>query len=172
MKRASFADKPCSIARSLDVLGDWWNPLILRECLYGVTRFDEIQRWLGIGRNILTTRLSQLIDAGLLEKVPYSDTPRRYEYRLTDRGYDAALVLVAMMQYGERWHFPRGEVPIQLYDRRTHEPVKAMLVDATSGEPINVRELYAGPGPAFPPADSVRRDRFREYFQHHDQAAD
>jgi DNA-binding HxlR family transcriptional regulator len=101
MERKTFGDAPCSIARSLDVLGDWWSPLIIRECLYGVHRFDGFQQWLGIGRNILTSRLKLLIDQGLIEKRRYQDKPKRYEYHLTEKGYDAALALIALMPFGE-----------------------------------------------------------------------
>ena len=82
MQRRSFSDVPCSIARSLDVFGDWWNPLIVRECLYGVRKFDELQSWLGIGRNILARRLETLVGAGVLEKRAYESRPPRFEYHL------------------------------------------------------------------------------------------
>ena len=165
MERKSFEKAPCSIARSLDVLGDWWTPLILRECLYGVHRFDEIQRWLGIGRNILTRRLSKLVDQGILERRRYQDRPPRHEYHLTDKGYAAARVLLAMMPFGEDWLFGDEGEPIRLYDRQTGRRVRPALVDAETGEPIDIRTLYAGPGPSFPDHDGVRRARFSEYFE-------
>ena len=165
MKRKSFHNAPCSIARSLDVLGDWWTPLILRECLYGVHRFDQIQRWLGIGRNILTRRLARLVDQGVLERRRYEERPPRYEYHLTDKGYDAATLLLAMMPFGESWFFGEEGEPIRLYDRRTHRRVRPRIVDAETGEVIDPRVLYAGPGPSFPVSAEVRRDRFREYYR-------
>jgi DNA-binding HxlR family transcriptional regulator len=165
MERKSFEKSPCSIARSLDVLGDWWTPLILRECLYGVHRFDEIQRWLGIGRNILTRRLSKLVEQGVLERRPYQERPPRYEYHLTDKGYDAAKLLVAMMPFGESWFFDEHREPILLYDRRTDRRVRPVLVDAETGEPIDPRTLYAGPGKAFPRSEKTRRERFAEYYE-------
>jgi DNA-binding HxlR family transcriptional regulator len=165
MERTSFATAPCSIARSLDVLGDWWNPLILRECLYGVRRFDELQRWLGVGRNILTGRLALLVKHGLLEKRCYTERPPRFEYHLTDKGHDAARLLVAMMAFGEAWYFDRGQEPIRLFDRTTGRRVRAALVDAGTGAPLDPRALYAGPGPSFPPNEAVRRERFAEYYR-------
>lgn len=164
MDRKSFEDVPCSIARSLDIVGDWWVPLIIRECLYGVHRFDELQDMLEIGRNILSRRLKKLVDQGVLEKRLYQERPARYEYHLTEMGYDAAKVLVAMMPFGERWTFD-GREPIRLYDRRTERRVKPVLVDEETGEPIDPRQLYAGPGPGFPQSNEVRRWRFREYFE-------
>lgn len=165
MKRASFGDKPCSIARALDVIGDWWTPLILRECLYGVHRFDDLQRWLGIGRNILTRRLSLLVDQGLLEKRRYQERPARYEYHLTGKGYDAVTVLVSMMSFGEKWYFDTGQTPIELFDRRTGARVRPALIDQNTGEPLDPRQLYCGPGPAFPAEPQVRKERFTEFYQ-------
>jgi DNA-binding HxlR family transcriptional regulator len=165
MERKSFSDAPCSIARSLDVLGDWWNPLIIRECLYGVRRFDDLHRWLGIGRNILTRRLEGLLEAGVLEKRAYSTKPLRYEYVLTPKGYDAATVLVAMMTFGEHWAFEPGREPIQLFHRKTGRRVRAVVVDEASGKPIDPRDLYAGPGPSFPAGKGLRRERFSEYYE-------
>ena len=165
MERKQFDKAPCSIARSLDVVGDWWTPLIVRECLYGMRRFDQMQRWLGIGRNILTRRLSALVEAGVLEKRRYQERPPRYEYHLTDMGYDAAKVLVAMMPFGEAWFFEPDRAPIRLYDRATGREVRPELVDAHTGRPIDPRELFPGPGPTFPPDESVRRARFGEFFE-------
>ena len=164
MERKRFEQAPCSIARSLDVLGDWWSPLILRECLYGVHRFDEIQRWLGIGRNILTRRLSQLVEQGVLERRQYQERPPRYEYHLTEMGYDAARLLLAMMPFGESWFFDDEKEPILLYDRATDRQVRPVLVDSQTGEPIDPRQLYPGPGPSFPADEGVRQERFREYY--------
>ena len=165
MERKQFHGVPCSIARSLDVIGDWWTPLILRECLYGVHRFDQIQRWLGIGRNILARRLSRLVDQGVLERRRYQERPPRFEYHLTEKGYDAAKLLLAMMPFGEAWLFGEDEgKPILLYDRRTDRPVCPTLVDAETGAPIDPRDLYPGPGPAFPRSDEIRRQRFVEYY--------
>lgn len=149
----------------MDILGDWWAPLIVRECLYGTSRFDEFQRWLGIGRNMLTRRLSKLVDQGILIRTPYSDHPQRFEYRLTEKGFDAAGVLLAFMPFGERWLFGEQPSPITVYSRKTERPVAPMLVDRNTGEEIDPRELYAGPGQSFPVDDGVRRDRFREFYR-------
>jgi DNA-binding HxlR family transcriptional regulator len=165
VERTSFGTAPCSIARSLDVLGDWWTPLIIRECLYGVHRFGELQRWLGIGRNILTRRLGLLVDQGLIERRKYRDRPARFEYHLTEKGYDAASLLVAMMAFGEAWYFEPGKEPIWLFSRETDQRVRPLLVDAGTGEPIDVRRLYAGPGPSFPKAERMRQERFPDFYE-------
>lgn len=165
MERKRFETAPCSIARSLDVIGDWWTPLILRECLYGVHRFDEMQRWLGIGRNILTRRLKKLVEQGVLERHRYQDRPARYEYHLTDKGYDAAKLLLAMMPFGETWLFGEAGEPIRLYHRKTGRRVRPLIVDAETGQPLDPRQIYAGPGRSFPDSEEVRRDRFAEHYE-------
>lgn len=164
MERKRFQGAPCSIARSLDVVGDWWGPLIIRECLYGTHRFDQIQRWLGIGRNMLTRRLELLVEQGVLERRQYQDRPPRFEYHLTDKGYDAAKLLLAMMPFGETWLFADEGDPIHLYDRSSHRRVRPSLVDEETGEPIDPRELYAGPGPSFPADEEIRRQRFPDFY--------
>ena len=165
MERKTFSSSPCSIARSLDVLGDWWNPLIIRECLYGVHRFDGYQKNLGIGRNILTRRLKQLVEEELLERRLYQENPQRYEYHLTEKGYDAARVLLGYMSFGEKWYFDSGKDPIRLYDRQSGNQVVPVLIDAVTKKPIEPQDLYAGPGPGFPESDAVRRERFAEFFE-------
>lgn len=170
MERKRFGDAPCSIARSCDILGDHWTPLIIRECLYGPQRFDDLQAALDVGRNMLSRRLSELVEQGVLTKRVYSERPERFAYELTDKGYDAAKVLIAMMSFGDRWLFERGRDPIRLYDRRTGARVIPRLVDAQTGEEIDPRDLYAGPGPAFPKSPEIRRARFKEYFARRDRS--
>ena len=99
MKRTEFASWPCSIARSVDLMGDWWTPLVLREAFLGVRRFDDMQRSLGIGRNVLTQRLKRLVDEGMLKRIRYQEKPDRYEYVLTDKGRDFYPVLAAMIAW-------------------------------------------------------------------------
>src|SRR5579885_326821 len=106
MRRKSFASMECPVARTLDVVGEWWSLLILRDALRGRRRFEEFQESLGIARNILSRRLKQLVAAGLLEKRCYSERPRRYEYRLTDKSRDLFPVLTTLMVWGNRWACP------------------------------------------------------------------
>ncbi len=85
MRRASFADMNCSIAQTLEIVGEWWTLLIVRDAMFGVTRFDEFSSRLGIARNVLAQRLDTLVEHGVLKKVPYQDNPVRHDYRLTDK---------------------------------------------------------------------------------------
>ena len=96
MKRTSVKDMNCSVAQCLEVIGDWWTMLIIRDVFLGVRRFDEIQERLGISRNVLTQRLDFLVEQDILERRPYQDNPPRHDYRLTPRGLDLWPVLTAM----------------------------------------------------------------------------
>ena len=98
----------CSVAQCLEVVGEWWSMLIVRDVFMGVTRFDAFQERLGISRNILNQRLTHLVEMGVLKKVLYSEHPPRYEYRLTDKGRDLWPVLTAMRQWGDKYAAPDG----------------------------------------------------------------
>jgi DNA-binding HxlR family transcriptional regulator len=103
MHRTSFAAMHCSIARTLEVAGEWWTPLILRDIALGITRFDDLQRDLGISRKVLTQRLDTLVAGGVLERQPYQQHPPRHQYLLTAKGRDLVPVLFALMAWGDRW---------------------------------------------------------------------
>lgn len=150
MRRTRFDDWPCSVARVADLLGDWWTPLVLRQAFYGMRRFDDFARSLGIGRNVLTQRLSRLVDEGLLAKVRYEERPPRYEYRLTPKGREFFSVIAAMMRWGDDWLAGPEGPPIRLVDRRTGRIVRPVVVDEATGEPIDPRNLRACKGPGFP----------------------
>jgi DNA-binding HxlR family transcriptional regulator len=103
VKRTPFHEWPCSVARTVDLLGDWWTPLVIREAFLGATRFEEFQKALSIGRNVLTQRLGRLVAEGLLERRKYQDRPERYEYVLTEKGSDFFDVMLALLRWGDRW---------------------------------------------------------------------
>ena len=100
MQRTSFEDLTCSVAQCLDVVGEWWSLLIVRDAFLGVTRFDDFQARLGISRNILTQRLNRLVEAEVLKRVPYQDHPPRAEYVLTDKGRTLGPILKALQEWG------------------------------------------------------------------------
>ena len=103
-----YESQTCSIAGALDVVGERWSLLIVRNVLLGLRRFDEIQENLGIARNVLQTRLTRLLDQGVLEKRLYQERPARYEYRLTEKGLGLWPTVVALMQWGDRYAAPSG----------------------------------------------------------------
>lgn len=101
----------CSLARCLELIGERWSLLVIRDVFLGNRRFDEIQASLGLARNVLAARLARLVEEGILEKRPYSERPLRHEYRLTERGLDLWPVMVALMSYGDKHLLPEGEEP-------------------------------------------------------------
>ena len=144
MRRTRFDHWDCSVARTVDVLGDWWTPMVLRSAFLGVRRFDDFIESLGTPRNVLAERLSRLCDEGILVKVPYQDRPTRHEYRLTEKGLALYPVMVAMLHWGNEWleWGPDGP-PVDLIDRETGAAIHPLLVDATSGVPLHPRETLA-----------------------------
>ena len=150
MKRTPFAKWPCSIARTVDLLGDWWTPLVLREAFYGTKRFDDFQRVLGIGRNVLTQRLNRLVSEQILERVPYHDRPVRYEYVLTDKGRELFPVLAAMITWGDRWLAPDAGPPVVLRHETCGHDTHAEVVCASCREPLDVADIEVRLGPGFP----------------------
>ena len=147
MQRKSFGKMACPIARSLERVGEWWSILIIRDALHGFTRFDEFQKSLNIAPNMLTRRLSALVDAGLLERRRYSERPPRYEYILTERGRDFRSVIVAMFAWGNKHFAPEG-ASVLLIDRKTRAKADPVLVDRKSGRPLNERDFVFAAGPA------------------------
>jgi DNA-binding HxlR family transcriptional regulator len=103
MRRTRFDEMDCSIAQALDIVGEWWTLLVLRDAFQGVRRFEDFQRNLGIARNVLTDRLRTLVHEGILERRQYQEHPERYEYRLTEKGLDLYPVIVGLMQWGDKW---------------------------------------------------------------------
>lgn len=142
VERKSFADMDCSVAQCLEVVGEWWSMLIVRDVFLGVSRFDEFQRRLGISRNILQQRLARLVDAGVLTRVPYSEHPPRHDYRLTDKGRDLWPVLTAMRQWGDKYAAPMGP-PMKVTHKACGSASEAVLVCGTCRERIGPRDVEA-----------------------------
>ena len=141
----------CSIARTLEVIGDRWTLLILRDAFRGVRRFDELQRDLGIARNILTDRLQKLVDRGVLSKTPYQSRPVRYEYRLTPKGRDLSPALVALMRWGDRWLAEDGRPPLVLTHKACGDAVDQRFICWTCDETVSPAGLQGRPGPGAHP---------------------
>lgn len=141
MQRTRFDRWPCPIARASDVLGDGWTPIVMREAFLGCRRFEQFQQRLGVSRATLVQRLNRLVAEGMLAKEAYQDKPKRYEYRLTDKGRAFFEVLAAMWRFGEDWLFRRGHAPVQLIDRESNTEVRPVVVDETTGKRVDVRRL-------------------------------
>ena len=126
MLRRDYEGQNCSIARALEVVGERWTLLIIRDVFLGRRRFDELQESLGIARNVLTDRLNRLVEQRILERVPYSERPKRYEYRLTAKGLELNVALTALRQWGDK-HLS-AKPPRLLRTRADKRPVVAALV--------------------------------------------
>jgi len=155
VQRRSFEDMNCSVAQCLEVVGEWWSLLIVRDAFLGVRRFDDFQARLGISRNILNQRLTRLVDHGVLERVPYQDNPPRSEYRLTDKGRDLWPVLTAMRQWGDQWAAPNG-APLAMRHTTCRHVADAVMVCSHCGERLDVRSVKVEPGPAARDTDFER----------------
>lgn len=160
MPRTRFADQPCSVARTIDMLGDWWTPLIMREAYYGVRRFDVFQERLGIGRNVLASRLKHLSEAGIFHKVPYQERPVRHEYRLSEKGKDFFSVIAAMQAWGDKWLWDEAGPPVLWQNKHTGAPITPTVVDAHTGEPLRLGMVRERPGASFPEDPALRVQRF------------
>jgi DNA-binding HxlR family transcriptional regulator len=148
MKRTDTSAWPCNIARGAHVLGDHWNVLLIRQACLGTRRFEDFQRTLGIGRNMLTLRLNGLVGQGILDRVEYQTSPLRFEYRLTDKGREAYGVLASMAAWAERWMLAEGEpTPVVLHHIACDHDMHAVVVCSECRERIDVRQVIARPGP-------------------------
>ncbi|KAF1057198.1 MAG: putative HTH-type transcriptional regulator [Pseudomonas citronellolis] len=155
MQRKPLTPTDCPIARSLEHVGEWWNMLILRDALQGLRRFDEFERSLQIAPSMLTRRLNALVEAGLLERQPYSQRPLRHEYVPTARGEDFRVVLLALVAWGNRHFAPEGPA-VQLIERATGRPVLPAMQDAEDGRLVPLEACTIEAGPA---ADAAMRAR-------------
>lgn len=147
MKKTSFADMNCSIAQALEIVGEWWTLLILRDAFLGVRRFDDFVERLGISRNVLADRLDKLVAAGVLDRRPYDEGRGRYDYVLTDRGRDLWPVLTTLREWGDRWIVGDGNEPLVLEHRSCGATTHLRHTCDHCGEELDARSVVARPGP-------------------------
>ncbi len=141
MKRTSFSEMPCSVARTLDHVGHWWSFMIVRNAFYGQTRFREFQESLGIAKNILSARLKDLTEAGIMKKIPDRNGSKYSEYILTEKGWDLQPVLVALMQWGDKWEPHESGPPLELLDKRSGISIPYQGIRNAEGDVIPREEL-------------------------------
>ncbi len=159
MKRLSFSDQRCSLAQALEVIGEWWTLLIIREAYFGTRRFSDFQSRLGIARNVLSDRLDRLVENGLLQREPASPGAKRVHYRLTDKGRDLVTAVVALMQWGDRWVSGPDNAPVRMVDRATGAEIDDVQVRSQDGRPLAFHDIGLQPGPG---ADQAIHERFQE----------
>lgn len=150
MEHKSFAGMNCSIAQALEQVGERWSLLIVRECVLGTTRFDEFQRRLGIARNILTARLARLVELGVLERVPLEGEARQ-GYELTRKGEELMPVLMALLQWGDRWAPPPNGPSVKYVDTVTGKVVPRLGARSSGARVMRPSELRLEPGPGATP---------------------
>jgi len=140
MLKRDYAGQNCSVARTLEIVGERWSLLIIRDVFRGLRRFDQLQESLGIATNVLSSRLDRLVQTGILERVPYQEKPVRHEYRLTERGLELRTPLIALMHWGDRYLAPDGP-PVVTEHATCGAPIVAELVCSGCGKPVTLGEL-------------------------------
>ncbi len=163
MQRTSFARMHCSLARGLDLIGDWWSPLIVRDLFLGLARFDELIENLGISRNLLTRRLKSLIRSGIVERKAYRRKPIRYEYRLTEAGLDLVPTILALTAWGDRWARPKEGSPMLFVHKNCGHEFQPLVTCSACGEVITADAVktLGGPGGAIKPGTKVLARRLQ-----------
>ena len=139
MQRTSFAKMHCSLARGLDLIGDWWSPLIVRDLYLGLARFDELIENLGISRNLLTRRLKSLVRSGIVERKVYRRKPIRYGYALTEAGRDLVPAILALTAWGDRWARPKEGSPMLFVHQTCGHQFQPQVTCSACGEVITAR---------------------------------
>jgi DNA-binding HxlR family transcriptional regulator len=159
MPRNKLDDLNCSIANALDLIGEWWTILILREAFFGTRRFEDFQQHLGIARNILTARLRKLCDSGVMERVPVKAGAKRHEYKLTKMGRDLQPTLIALTQWGDRWLHTTDGAPVKFIDRASGEEIADVAILSKDGRELTARDMALVPGPG---ATDKTRERLHQ----------
>lgn len=164
MSRKRFDGMPCGVAQALEQLGDWWTLLIVRDALLGATRFQEFESNLGIAKNVLSNRLSKLVDHGVMTKERLDEPGHRYAYRLTRKGRDLWIPITALRLWGDRWVFGEANVPAKFRERSTGREVARLVAVDAEGNALDASDLEPTPGPGWrgPRARSAKRSSPRQ----------
>ena len=141
MKWTELSSEKCSLARSLSVVGDRWTLLVLRDAFLRVRRFDDFQARLGIARRVLTERLALLVDEGVLEKTPYQERPKRYEYRLTAKGLALYPVVLSLVHWGDAYYAGHDGPPLLHRHKTCGHHFHSVLTCSACGETLNARDV-------------------------------
>ncbi len=155
--RRRFTDQNCSIAQALEVLGDWWTLLVVREAFVGSRRFADFEANLDISKNILSARLEHLVAHDVLARVDAGVHGTRYEYELTPMGKDLATLMTALQQWGDRWIYSEGHEPLLILDRRSGRTIPRVRILDDEGRPLAGRDMALAPGPG---ASKRTRERY------------
>jgi DNA-binding HxlR family transcriptional regulator len=146
MQRTPLSGMACSIAQTLDVAGEWWTPLIVRDIYIGLSRFEQIRDNLGVSRKVLTARLDTLRANGVVERHPYQEKPTRYDYVLTEKGRDLMVAVLALMAWGDKWSAPNG-LPVLIEHRGCGQLTRPQVSCSNCGDPLDADAIDIGQGP-------------------------
>ncbi len=156
MRTKSFSDMQCSIARTLELVGSWWSLLIIRDAMMGARRFKHFQKSLGIAKNTLTSRLNQLVDNGILERVAAADGSAYEEYQLTPKGRDLAPIILALSQWGDKWAAHPDGPSFEYFDRKTGDELSEIWPRRVDGEAMALSDVGFKPaGTPTPKPDKI-----------------
>jgi DNA-binding HxlR family transcriptional regulator len=159
MGRTRFDQMNCGIAQALEILGDWWTLLIVRDAFFGIKRFSDFQAELGIAKNILSDRLQRLVDHEIFERRAVGESGSRFEYHLTPKGEALLPVLTTLREWSDEWVFGPGNEPVVIKHRATEKPLPKLRLRDSKGTPIGRRDLRTEAGPG---ADARTRAMFRK----------
>ena len=157
MGRTRLDHMDCGVAQALDILGDWWTLLVVRDAFFGVRRFRDFQADLGIAKNVLSQRLQHLVEHEILERIDVGEHGTRYEYQLTEKGEALLPVLTALREWSDDWIYGRGDEPLIVRERKTGRRVPRLRVRGVEGRALSRRDLRMEPGPG---ASRETRERF------------
>ncbi len=147
MRRKRFDELNCGVAQALEVLGDWWTLLIVRDAFFGARRFGDFEKSLGIAKNILSARLEHLVQHGVFERTDIGSEGERFEYRLTQKGEALLPILTTLREWSDEWVFGRGNEPVIVRDRNTGRRIPRLRVTDAEGHALSRRDLRTEPGP-------------------------
>ena len=147
MKKNAFPSQICSVARALEVIGEWWTLLIIREAFMGTCRFSDFEKTLGIAKNVLSCRLSKLVAEGIMERRAVIGRGNPGDYTLTEQGRDLLPVIITLMQWGDKWIHGTGHAPIRVLDRESGREIPPLQVLSAEGNPLTLADLVIVPGP-------------------------
>ena len=157
MGRKRFSNMNCSVAQALEVIGDWWSLLIIRDAFFGLRRFSDFEKDLGIAKNVLSDRLQHLVDHEILEQHEVGQQGQRFEYGLSEKGKDLLPILIALRQWSDRWIYGEGAEPLILLDRKHRKPIRPLQIQSQRGKALHAGDLVSVPGPG---ASAETRKRF------------
>jgi DNA-binding HxlR family transcriptional regulator len=149
MQADAIGDRPCSVARTLSIIGERWTLLIIRDCFYGVAQFNQFQHRLGLPRHVLSNRLAKLVEAGILERHLYHTRPKRYEYRLSPKGKELYPILMTMVSWGDKWVSNELGAPMEYIHQPCGHSMHGIVHCSECGEEIHADSVSPRRGPGF-----------------------